>query len=215
MPARWNMRATASPTRRRSSVPTSTGIAELVQALRLLENRVVLLAPRLVDQVLPVVADHRLVRRDHRDLELVDLVELRLFRLGRAGHAGELLVHAEVVLDRDRRHASASRPSPARLPWPRPPGAVPRDQRRPGIVRPVNSSTISTCAVLHDVVHVLLVQRVRAQQLVHDVQPLALRRVLDARARRARVELLLGATASGRDRCGAPPREMSGSRNAS
>ncbi len=48
-------------------------------------------------------ADHRLVRRDRGDAELVDLVEL--VRLGerRAGHAGELLVQAEVVLDRDRR----------------------------------------------------------------------------------------------------------------
>jgi hypothetical protein len=41
-------------------VPTSTGIAELVQPARLLDDRVVLLAARLVDEVVPVVADHRL-----------------------------------------------------------------------------------------------------------------------------------------------------------
>ena len=39
------------------AVPTSTGKPELVQAARLLDDRVVLLAPRLVDEVLPVVAD--------------------------------------------------------------------------------------------------------------------------------------------------------------
>src|SRR5206468_12855063 len=43
------------------------------------------------------------IRRDDRDVELVDLVELGLFRLGGARHAGELLIHAEVVLNGDRR----------------------------------------------------------------------------------------------------------------
>ena len=36
------------------------------------------------------------------DFELVDLVELLRFGFRRSGHAGELLVHAEVVLERDR-----------------------------------------------------------------------------------------------------------------
>ena len=134
---------------------------------------------------MPVVADHRLVRRDDRDLEPVDLVELGLLRLGRAGHAGQLLVHAEVVLDGDRRerlrlalHLNAFlrldrlvqslRPAAARH---RAAGELVDDQ---------------DLAFLHDVVHVLLVQRVRAQQLVHDVEPLALRRVLDLDRRAAR-----------------------------
>ena len=38
-----------------------------------------------------------------RDVELVDLVELRRLGVGGAGHAGQLLVHAEVVLEADRR----------------------------------------------------------------------------------------------------------------
>ena len=44
------------------------------------------------------------VRRDLDDVEVVDLDELLLLGLRRAGHAGELLVQAEVVLERDRRH---------------------------------------------------------------------------------------------------------------
>ena len=36
-------------------------------------------------------------------MEVVDLDELLLLRLRGAGHAGELLVEAEVVLERDRR----------------------------------------------------------------------------------------------------------------
>jgi hypothetical protein len=68
------------------------------------ENGVVLLAPSLVDEIVPVLADHGLVRRNDGDLEPIDLKELRLFRLGGSRHAGELVVHAEVVLDRDRCH---------------------------------------------------------------------------------------------------------------
>src|SRR3712207_2034791 len=43
------------------------------------------------------------VRRDLDDVQVVDLDELLLLRLRRAGHPGELLVEAEVVLERDRR----------------------------------------------------------------------------------------------------------------
>ena len=82
---------------------------EVVQAPRLLDDRVVLLAARLVHEIVAIFADHRLVRRNDRDLEFIDLEKLRLFRFGRAGHTGQLVVHAEVVLDRDRGHASASR----------------------------------------------------------------------------------------------------------
>ena len=55
-----------------------------------------------VDEVGVVVADHVAVGRDDDDLEVVDLRELLRLGLGRAGHAGELVVHAEVVLERDR-----------------------------------------------------------------------------------------------------------------
>ena len=57
----------------------------------------------LVDLIVAVVADHRLVRRDLHDAELVDLLELGRLGQRRAGHAGELVVEPEVVLQRDRR----------------------------------------------------------------------------------------------------------------
>ena len=56
----------------------------------------------LVDDVGAVLADHRPVRRDRDDAQLVGLVKLGGLGLGRAGHAGELLVEPEVVLQRDR-----------------------------------------------------------------------------------------------------------------
>ena len=45
----------------------------------------------------------RLVRRNRHDRELVGVAELGGLGLGGTGHAGELLVHAEVVLQGDRR----------------------------------------------------------------------------------------------------------------
>ena len=56
----------------------------------------------LVDQVAAVVAAHRLVRRDLHDAELVRVHQLGGLGGRRAGHPGELVVHAEVVLQRDR-----------------------------------------------------------------------------------------------------------------
>ena len=58
---------------------------------------------RLVDLVVLIRADHRLVGGDLDDLELVDLHELGGLGEGRAGHAAELVVAAEVVLVGDRR----------------------------------------------------------------------------------------------------------------
>ena len=78
------------------------GLAARVAVLDVLDDRVELVLLRQVHEVRRVVADHRHVRRDHDDLEAVDLLELVGFRVGRARHAGELLVHAEVVLERDR-----------------------------------------------------------------------------------------------------------------
>ena len=55
------------------------------------------------DEVVLVEAHHGRVGRDLHDLEPVDLAELVLLGLGRTGHAGQHVVHAEVVLQGDRR----------------------------------------------------------------------------------------------------------------
>ena len=77
--------------------------AEPVQTPRFLDDAVVLLTPRLVDEVLTVVARNRAVGRNDRDLEPVDLKELAFFRLRRTGHAGELLKETEIILNGDGR----------------------------------------------------------------------------------------------------------------
>ena len=78
-------------------------LAALIALLDIGDDRVPLPLLGGVDEVGIVLPDHRSMRGDLRDLELVDLEEL--FGLGRSGtgHARELLVHPEVVLDRDRR----------------------------------------------------------------------------------------------------------------
>jgi len=165
--------------------------AALVHPLDFVHDGVVLLAPRLVDEVVLVDAPHRAVGGDHHHVELVDLEELGLFGLRRARHPRELLVHAEIVLDRDGRerlrlfayrHAflrfhglmQAVGPAPARH---QPPGELVDDE---------------DLAVLHDVLHVLLVQGVGLQQLVDDVQDFALLRILGL-DQAAALEFLRGA----------------------
>ena len=71
--------------------------------LHLGDDRVVLVLVVQVDLVLGVVADHRPVRRDGEHVEVVDLRELGRLGHRRAGHARELVEHAEVVLQGDRR----------------------------------------------------------------------------------------------------------------
>ncbi len=145
-------------------VPTSTGCPAHVALLDLADDRAGLALLGLVDLIVVVLADHRAVRGDLDDRQVVDLHEL--VRLGerRAGHARELVVHAEVVLERDRRerlvllldaHAllgldrlvQAFRPAPAL-------------EDAPGEL--VDDLDL---AVDHRVVDVALVQRLRLQRL--------------------------------------------------
>ncbi len=117
-----------------------------------------------------VLADHRLVGRDHHDLEAVDLEEFRRLRVRGAGHAGELLVEAEVVLEGDRgdrlvlfAHAHAF------LGLDRLVQAVGPAPARHGAAGELIDD--DDLAAAHDVLDVPLVERVRAQrrvQMMHE-----------------------------------------------
>ena len=78
-------------------------LAALVAILDVGDDRVDLFLERAEHQVVLVLAHHRHVRRDDDRFQVVDLLELERLGVGRAGHAGQLVVHAEVVLERDRR----------------------------------------------------------------------------------------------------------------
>ena len=69
--------------------------------LNLGDDCLVLGAVGLIDAVVHVVADHRLVGRDLHHVQLVDIVELTSLGDGSTCHTGEFVVHTEVVLQGD------------------------------------------------------------------------------------------------------------------
>jgi hypothetical protein len=74
------------------------GLAALVALLDLVEDRPVLLHLGLVDDVVVVGTNDRLVGRHDPNVEVVDLLELLFLSDRSTGHARQLLVHPEVVL---------------------------------------------------------------------------------------------------------------------
>ena len=77
--------------------------ALLDQFIDLFDHRRIFLAFGAVNQVVLVVADDRTVGRDDYDVQFVNVPELTRFGFGRTGHTAELVVHAEVVLQRNGR----------------------------------------------------------------------------------------------------------------
>jgi hypothetical protein len=67
-----------------------------------LDDGLELAGPTEVDEIAEIAADHRTVGGDDDHLEAVDVHELVGLGVGRAGHARELVVEAEIVLERDR-----------------------------------------------------------------------------------------------------------------
>jgi hypothetical protein len=123
------------------------------------------LRPLVTEHEVRVVrADHVAVGRDGHDLELVDLVELLGLRHRRAGHPRQLVVEAEVVLERDgrERHGLALDPQ-----------ALLGFDRLMQAFAPPPAGHLATgelvddddLAFLDDVVAVALVEGVRAQGL--------------------------------------------------
>ncbi len=142
-------------------------LARLVALDDVVEHGGELRLGRLEDVVVLVEPGDGLVRRDLDDVQVVDLDELLLLGLRRPGHPGELLVEAEVVLDRDRRERDVLLADPDallrldRLVEALAPAAALHDPARE-LVDDLD------LALLHDVVDVALVQRLRLERL-HEV----------------------------------------------
>src|SRR5690606_24241231 len=77
----------------------TTGLGQLDDVV---DHRIEFLPSGLVHQVLPVIAGDGAIRRNDDHVEFVDLPQFAGFRLGGTRHARELVVHAEVVLQRHR-----------------------------------------------------------------------------------------------------------------
>src|SRR5918995_462700 len=154
------------------------GLTLLVAFLDVADHGLELAFLRAEDEVVLVLARDVHVRRDLDDVQVVDLDELLLLGLRGAGHAGELLVEAEVVLERDRgerdvlfldlqpflrldRLVQAFAPAPALHD---PAGVLVDDLH---------------LAVLDHVVDVALVQRLRLERLRQVVDELNVARVVE------------------------------------
>ena len=74
----------------------------------LVNDRIVFLTLGAVDTVVHVDTGNWLVGRDHNDIQFVDIPELTCLGLCRTGHTGKLMIHTEIVLQRDRRESLGS-----------------------------------------------------------------------------------------------------------
>ena len=132
----------------------------------------------LVDEVGLVDALHRPVGRDRDHAELVGAHELGGLGLGRTGHAGQLLVEAEVVLQRDRGEGLVlGLDLDALLGLDRLVDALvvaAADQDAAGVL--VDDEHL---AVHHDVVLVALEQRVRLDRVVQERDQRGVRRLVE------------------------------------
>ena len=77
------------------------GAAAVAHLDYLVDHGVVFLACCLIDTVLKVFARYGTVCRNLHDIKLIDVPELTGFRHCSTCHAGKLVVHAEIVLQRD------------------------------------------------------------------------------------------------------------------
>src|SRR5882724_3387596 len=78
-------------------------LAALHAILDVLEDGLKFILFREEHQIGLVLADHRLVGRDHHHFKAIDLLKFEGFGVGRARHAGQLRVQPEIVLERDGR----------------------------------------------------------------------------------------------------------------
>ena len=145
------------------------GLSLLVALQDLGDDRGELFAFGLVNDVLVILPDHRLIGRDLDDGELVGLVKLGRLGIGRTGHPRELVVEAKEVLKRNRRHR-------ARLLLDA--HVLFRLDRLVQTVRPAAPGEHPAGELVDDedfsvvgdeVAHVALVERMRAQALVENV----------------------------------------------
>ncbi len=131
---------------------------------------------RAVHDVRRLDADQLAVGGNDRDVQIVNLAELRRFRFRCTGHAREFLVHAEIILERNRRE---------RL-------IFALDLHAffgfHGLVQAVGPAATGHLAarefiddddftVFYDVIHVVLVERMGAQRLIDMVHDVDVRRI--------------------------------------
>ena len=140
------------------------------------------LASGQIDQITEILAHHRLVGRYHDDFETVNLLELEGLGIGGTGHACKLVVKTKIVLERNRRN---------RLIFILDVDALFRLDRLVQAFRPAATRHGTTgelvddddSAVLHDIVDVTAVDRVRPERCIQMVYQRYVGRVVKTLAR--------------------------------
>ena len=133
---------------------------------------------RAEDHVRVVVANQRAIGRDDHDVEVIDGMELLGLGVGRASHTRQFGVHAEVILEGDRRQ---------RLVFI---GDLHFFLGFHGLMQPIAPASArhqaageliddDDFAALHDIIHVFLEQRMRPQGLRDVVENLDIMRIVE------------------------------------
>ena len=169
-------------------------LTTLVAVFNLGEHLAELLFLSLVDHVVVVYALNSLVGGDRHDLELVDVSELFGFGERSSGHAGELAVHAEEVLEGDRRVGLALGLDGDALfgldrlvQAVRPAATV---HQAPGVLVDDGHLGLARGIGAHDVVFIALEQEVRLQRLVYMVEVLHVHRIVQVAHAESRLDLV-------------------------
>ena len=150
------------------------GLARFVPRLKFLDRRVEFLVFRFKDNVRLIDAQKRPIRRNQSHVEVVDLCELFGFGIRGTRHAGELVVHAEIVLEGDRREGLALAANLDaffcfdRLMKTVGPAAT--GHQSPRMLIDDHDFLLAIIARTNDIVDVDILKRVRHQSLLHSVQ---------------------------------------------
>ena len=144
--------------------------------LDLFDNGFEFLALGSIDDVGLLDAPHLAIRGNDGDVEFIDFPKFFRFGFRSTGHAGKLLVHAEIILEGDRRErlvflldAESLFGFDSLMKT-----ITPAASRHQAAGELIDNDDL---AFLHDILDIALVQRVRAQRLVDVVQDFHVRHV--------------------------------------
>ena len=150
-------------------------LTAIMGSAHFIDDGAILFTLGLVNQVIAIHTTHGAVGRNRHHVQVVDVIKFSGFGFCRTGHTGQLRVEAEVVLNRNGGQG---------LRFAFDIHAFLRFHRLMQAFAPTATGQDTTgefihdhhLVILHHILFIAVVQRIGAQQLVHDVQAFALGR---------------------------------------